>query len=134
MADLLIIETGNGGDLVLRGADLVMTKGIENEPYLSMFGGDADWWGNDLIAKPEFIWQSETDAAINSVALNSEGRLAIEQAVKNDSKIFGKNYGAEIKASVTLAAADRIEITVTINGETKEYTFSPDKLFKTYSV
>jgi hypothetical protein len=61
--DLAIIETGNGGDLQLVGNDLAMVNGIENMPYLGMFGGNIeestvnkveklqsfDWWGNNLL-------------------------------------------------------------------------------------
>lgn len=134
MADVLIIETGNGGDLVLRGNDLVIVQGVENQPYLHMFGGDAGWWGNDLISRPEFQWTSETTAALSASALTSDGRIQIEQAIIDDMKPFEKRYAVKVTVSVVISGPDRLSIQVTINGEMKEYTFTPDKLFKTYSV
>lgn len=77
--DLQLIETGNGGDLVLKGQivsletlknapprvnDLVLIYGFENMIYIGLFGGNVaqstpetrapneqcfDWWGNTLL-------------------------------------------------------------------------------------
>ncbi len=66
MFDLAIIETGNGGDLVINGNDIGIVTDIGNMPYLAMFGGNKestinqsttlsqgaqsfDWWGNNLL-------------------------------------------------------------------------------------
>ena len=65
MFDLAVIENGNGGDIQVFGNDLAIVNGIENMPYLGMFGGNLeqstvdnevtefslDWWGNDLLMK-----------------------------------------------------------------------------------
>ena len=64
MNDLVIWETGNGGDAQLLGNDLATTDGLTNMPYLGWFGGNPgfittgneleneqrfDWWGNSLL-------------------------------------------------------------------------------------
>ena len=89
MADLLIRETGNGGDLVLKGNDLAMVSGAENMPYLSMFGG-VNWWGNDLLLGEDIDLQfnSESEAAINDISLNSAGRVALENAASVSGMIL----------------------------------------------
>ena len=46
--DVKLIESGNGGDLVLTDNDLAVVGGVENMPYLSMFGG-ANYWANQLL-------------------------------------------------------------------------------------
>jgi hypothetical protein len=45
MTDILIFETGNGGDMMLRNNDIVTVEGYENQPYLAMFGGNGSWMG-----------------------------------------------------------------------------------------
>ena len=37
MADLKMVETGDGGDFVLVGADLQLIDGFQNMPYLGCF-------------------------------------------------------------------------------------------------
>jgi hypothetical protein len=78
--DLVLIEqNGNGGDLILQGNDLAVCTGYENIPYLSMCGG-SDWWGNEFL-DPAQQFNSLTEKTLRQYALNSAGRVAIEQAV-----------------------------------------------------
>lgn len=135
--DLLIIESGNGGELKQRGNDFVMVQGIENEPYLLMFGGQREWWGNDFLdpTDTDKIWSSETEKTLNSVALNSAGRIKIEEAVNKDLAPLRKQTGAAIAVQVQIANnPDRCEIFIDINGLRQQFIWSPDALFKTYKV
>ena len=137
MADLLIYESGNGGELKQRGNDFVMVQGIENEPYLLMFGGQREWWGNDFLdpTDTDKIWSSETEKTLNSVALNSAGRIKIEEAVNKDLAPLRKQTGAAIAVQVQIANnPDRCEIFIDINGLRQQFIWSPDALFKTYKV
>lgn len=137
MADLLIYESGNGGELKQRGNDFVMVQGIENEPYMAMFSGDRDWWGNDFLdpTDTDKIWSSETEKTLNSVALNSAGRIKIEEAVNKDLAPLRKQTGAAITVQVQIANnPDRCEIFIDINGLRQQFIWSPDALFKTYKV
>jgi hypothetical protein len=97
MGDLKVIEDFNGGDIVLAGNDLTVIQGWENMPYLGMFGGNEmstpvrrleneqafDWWGNSLMT-PSLQINSLTETLLRKTALNSSGRVLIEQAVKRD--------------------------------------------------
>jgi hypothetical protein len=125
--DLSIIETGNGGDLQLNGNDLAVVFGIENMPYLGMFGGNVeqsttteklsdakDWWGNDLLMKsnPSIQFNSVVERTLNNTGLTSSGRVTIEEAIKKDLEFLAPQ--ADIKVTVTITATDRIDINIRI--------------------
>jgi len=136
MADLFIIETGNGGDLKQSGNDLAVVQGYENFPYLAMFSGD-DWWGNDLLltgdASTQFL--SKTEKVLGEVALNSAGRIKIEQAVNEDLAFLkSKVPGTNITVSATIISDDRLDLNINIDGQQFYYQWSPADGFLTYKV
>ena len=127
--DIAIIETGNGGDLQLVGNDLAVIRGIENMPYLGMFGGNVeqvtknrvaevqsfDWWGNNLLMPSDQSIQlnSITEKALKTIPVTSSGRVLIENAIKEDLK-FLADMGAEVEVVVTIVATDHINIKIRI--------------------
>lgn len=133
--DLAILETGNGGDLIILGSDLLVVDGIENMPYLGMFGGNVeqttttirpkdskDWWGNDLLMKSNqsIQFNSITEKILNTTSLTSAGRIVIENAIKKDLEFLSPQ--ATIKVTVTIEATDRININIQVaieDGEVK---------------
>ncbi len=129
MTDVALIETGNGGDLTLKGQDIALQGGWGNMPYLAMFGGNLeadtiqdriateqafDWWGNNLLMEnePGNQFNSLTERTLNEVALTSAGRSAIEQSVKSDLA-FMREF-AEISVSVSIISDDRIKIDIKV--------------------
>lgn len=128
MADLLVIETKNGGDLRRKGNDLAMVTGLENQPYLSMFGGgDNQWWGNGLLLSdiPTAQFFSETEHVLNNVALNSAGRIKIEQAVQNDLAYLKEFYpGLTITVTARILSDDKVEIGINLNSAALEDVWS----------
>lgn len=127
MADLALRETANGGDIQLQGNDLVITESIFNQIYLGIFGGNPeasttgqeleseqrqDWWGNDLLLQDQPVLQlnSTLERTLGSVALNSSGRLEIEEAVKTDLEFL--RDVAEITVETRIIGIDKIEITI----------------------
>lgn len=126
--DIKVIETLNGGDLELLGADIATVQGFVNMPYLGMFGGNTeentpttrpenqqafDWWGNTaLLLSPVLQLNSNTERALGQVALTSQGRVLIEEAVKTDL-IFMKPF-ANITVQVSIIAIDRVKIFIKI--------------------
>jgi len=126
MADLLIRETGNGGDLVLRGNDLAMVSGAENMPYLSMFGG-SDWWGNALLLGESIDLQfnSESEKAINEMSLNSAGRVFLENAIQRDLASLKNNSKSALVVSVSFISAERISIEINFDGAIIELYWNP---------
>lgn len=139
--DLEVIESGNGGDLVLKGNDLAFIFGFQKMPYLALFGGNVeastpveripseqafDWWGNSLLPnKPEVQFNSLTERTLNNVAVNSAGRLEIENAVKKDLEFM--DAFAKVSVEVSIVSTDRVRIFVAIlepeNLDPKEFQF-----------
>jgi len=141
MADLRMIETGDGGDVVLLGNDLEVIGGLQNMPYIAMFGGNiaestkefnadeqrGDFWGNTLLMlqSPEIQYNSDTERLLNEIALNSAGRLLLEQTIKSDLNFMTEFSTIEVSASIV--STDRVEINIKIqepgNIESNEFTY-----------
>ena len=137
MADLKMIETGDGGDFVFTGKDLELIDGFQNMPYLALFGGNTesitkefrpteqrfDWWGNTLLMdnNSAIQWNSETEKLLNESALSTSARLKIEQAAKTDLAFFKAFSSITITASIPTVDRFRINIEI-VEPETQEST------------
>ena len=126
MADLRLIETNDGGDLVVLGSDLEVINGFENMIYLGLFGGNIeestrkynpteqrfDYWANDLFAQNDSSIQfnSNTERLLNNISISSSSRLLIESTVKDDLA-FMTDFGTLI-VNVSLTSINRIEISI----------------------
>lgn len=140
--DIKILETGNGGDLEKKTKDLSLVYGLENMPYLALFGGNVeastpikrnegeqafDFWANTLLMSnnPGIQFNSFTERVLNNTPLTSAGRILIEQAVKKDLE-FMKKF-AEVTVSVTIPATDKLEIGIKLleptNRQRREFIF-----------
>lgn len=123
--DLGIYETLNGGDLSIQQGDLWATQTLWPQIYCALFGGNpghitseaseseeqrGDWWGNVFLEDPDERINSQTENTLNTVALNSSGRLAVEQAVKNDLSFLQKIGTVEV--SVSIEGIDRVLIEI----------------------
>jgi len=99
--DILLYESGSGGEMSIASNDLVMGENLYQQVYLALFGGNIeantkpdillneerfDWWGNTLFFKdkPTRQFNSNTERTLLDVVLNSSGRLRIIQAVNDD--------------------------------------------------
>lgn len=138
MGDLKLIEDGNGGDIVLAGNDLSIIHGFENMPYIGLFGGNEvstpvrrleneqafDWWGNSLMP-PSIQVNSLTETLLRKTALNSSGRVLIEQAVKRDLEFM--NPFATVNVEVSIDGPSRVNILCKIqepnNIKEKEFVY-----------
>jgi hypothetical protein len=131
--DLAVIETGNGGDIQIVGNDLGLVFGIENMPYLAMFGGNPgyptkskiedeqsfDFWGNDLIFKnnPSAQFNSLLEKKLQTVALTSAGRIQIEDIIRKDLAFLSSV--AEITVVATIISDDHLNIAISIKQGTR---------------
>jgi hypothetical protein len=131
MKDLLFIETGDGGSIVKRGNDFAKVEGLENAPYLAMFGGRR-WWGNYL--RPNNKWASKTETALLNNALNSAGRVAIEAAVNEDLAFLKEIEGTTVTVTTVIAGPKRLDIIINVNGQPFIYRWNPDTMYLTYVV
>tara|TARA_R110002051_G_scaffold162219_4_gene233740 strand:+ start:3956 stop:4414 length:459 start_codon:yes stop_codon:yes gene_type:complete len=126
--DLKLIETGNGGDLVFNGTDIEVVQGFQNMPYIGLFGGNPvqstqtinpseerfDFWGNDLffVNDESIQFNSSFERALSNTALNSTGRLALEQAAERDLN-FMSDF-ANISIDAVIESVDRFKINITL--------------------
>ncbi len=141
MTDILIYESGNGGEMYLKNGDIEMTDGLFNQPYLAHFGGNTeasttgeeqegterfDWWGNALFfAQPDAQMNSNLERTLNKTALSSAGRLEIERQAAIDI-----DYLAEIATVASEAAIignDKIRISDKLNQSVRSFTWDATK-------
>lgn len=132
MTDVLLYESGNGGEMKLNSNDLATVNGYENACYLAMFGGDNTFWGNYLMLANQY--NSKTEAALNTTALNSGGRITIEEAINEDLSFLNNIDGTTWTVATAIEGPKRLRITITINGEVFNYLWTPDKLYLNYLV
>lgn len=133
--DILLYETGSGGDFAVVSNDLVLGDVLYQQFYLALFGGNLrastkqtyleneerfDYWGNSLIwpTNPSRQFNSETERALQEVALNSSGRMSIIQAVKTDLSYLETVINFEVE--VELLSQNRLAITITFTGKTNQ--------------
>jgi hypothetical protein len=125
--DTVILETYNGGDISKIGNDVLTVNGFENMPYIAMFGGNPsqstptqrvageqnfDWFGNAFETDAILQTNSLTERTLRSVALNSAGRVQIEQAVNADLE-FMRTF-AKVTVNVSIISDDRVQIDIYI--------------------
>jgi hypothetical protein len=133
--DILLRETGSGGDLVVLSNDLVLGDLLYQQFYLALFGGNLqastkgkyleneerfDYWGNALVwgTNKAKQFNSETERVLQNVVWNSSGRLQILQAVKTDLAYLEKVVNFEIQ--VSLESLNRVAILITFSGKTNQ--------------
>jgi hypothetical protein len=137
LIDILLYESGNGGEISLKNGDIQMTDSISNQPYLAHFGGNveasttgeeitgedrSDWWGNAFFENDQASqMNSELERALNNTALNSSGRLSIIQSAKTDLQ-FLKEI-ADIDCEASIIGIDKISISDKINQTQKTFTW-----------
>lgn len=133
--DILLYETGSGGDFSILSNDLVLGDTLYQQFYLALFGGNIkastkskyldneerfDYWGNSLVwpKQKNRQFNSETERTLQEVVLNSSGRLKIIQSVNNDLAYLSGvvNFGVE----VSLFTQNKLAITITFTGKTNQ--------------
>lgn len=126
--DVEVVETGNGGDLVKTKKDLSVIRGWQNNPYLSMFGGNVeqstparrfpneqrfDYWANELLlGDPSLQFNSITEKTLMEQPLTSAGRIRIEEAIKQD--LLHMKKFADVLVQTQIVAVDKIIIGIRI--------------------
>jgi len=124
--DVVIYESGSGGELQLLNDDLALSGGLANQVYLAFFGGNleqstspslddlefrGDWWGNQLL-KTENQFNSELERTLQTVALNSAGLRILENAAKKDLEFLKEFAEIDVKSSIT--GINKTELFVTL--------------------
>lgn len=139
--DILLFENADGGELFVLNNDISLVELLYQQVYLMLFGGNIeanttgyeterqqreDWWANDLIFKNEKSKQfnSNTERVLDSVVLNTSGRIDIIRAVEED--LSELQTLADISVNVIIVNSIRLRIEIKLgNPNTLE-----DKLFQ----
>ncbi len=128
--DILLAETGDGGDFAILNNDLLLGESLYQQIYLALFGGNIeastkasyleseerfDYWGNSLVWNEVKTKQfnSETERTLQNVALNSSGRLKIIQSVNKDLEYLKDIVNLTVDASILSVNKLRIIIEFT---------------------
>ncbi len=138
MVDLMIYESGNGGELSLKNGNLEITNAVFNQIYIAHFGGNIeavtggvgqssdvnlDWWGNSLL-NTQHQMNSYLERALNENPLTSAGRVAIERAAKADVEFLNI---AEIHTTASIIGTDKVKISHKVNQTTINFIWDSTK-------
>jgi len=122
--DIALFENNNGGDVLVKGNDLVKYYENEGQVYLALFGGNVEedtpsvqvpgklreyFWGNYFLST-ENQFNSKTERALKNTELSSQGRARIQSAVEYDLN-FLKKY-ADITVEVSIIGQNKITIKI----------------------
>lgn len=133
--DILIYETGSGGEMDIQNNDLAFAETLYQQAYIALFGGNVesntktnvlfseerfDYWANSLLWQDDTVKQfnSNTERVLNTTALNSSGRLTILRAVEQDLDYMRAIVNLSIE--VELPETDKVRIIVTFTGKTNQ--------------
>lgn len=125
--DLLLFESGSGGNLFIENNDISLVESLYQQCYLALFGGNIesnttgqeldtqireDWWGNELFndKSKNHQFNSKTERMLDAVTLNTSGRIDIERAVESDLKVL-RNV-AEFSVKVVILSTDKVKIEI----------------------
>ncbi len=139
--DISLYETGSGGDFALLNDDLQTGESLYQNIYIALFGGNIeastrasylpnelryDYWGNSLIWNTQKTKQfnSETERILQTVTLNSQGRISILQSVNNDLNYL--KGVIDFSVEVNILSSSRVAINISL----KEKTNQQDKVLQ----
>ena len=126
VVDLMIYESGSGGDLNLKNDDLETVSGLTNQVYLALFGGNIeentsddledldernDWWGNYLLNE-ELQFNSSFERTLTTVTINSGGISKLVNAAKKDLKYL-EDY-ADITVEGSIVGLNKFQLQVSL--------------------
>ena len=129
--DVLLIETPDGGDVVIEGGLIKPCKDFSTAVYLSLFGGNKGdegkvknsrtWWGNVLedLSEDEKI-VSRFQAVVLGMPLSVKNMREAERAASLDLNWFvEKKIADEIKTSGRIKERNNFLLSVEIKKEGK---------------
>jgi phage gp46-like protein len=127
--DLLLLDTPDGGDIVIENGLLQPDRGFATAVYISLFGGNKEesgkvktnktWWGNTLEGTEAEKIVSRFQHIITAMPLSIKNIKAAEEAAKLDLKwIVGLGIADKIEADGRTGEKGFFSITVTILKDT----------------
>lgn len=127
--DILLYESGDGGEMSISGNDLVLVETILQQAYIALFGGNVeanttgdeiptqerlDYWANSLFwaNSPNKQFNSNTERVLQNTVLNSSGRIDIKSAVELDLDYLKLLVNFEV--AVSILSQSKVEISISM--------------------
>lgn len=112
--DIMIYESGDGGEINLINDDIDTIKGLTNQVYLALFGGNVeestsensnigqqrlDWPGNEYM-ETENQFNSSFERKLNEINLTSAGISILLDTAKKDIDFLNDYADIEIEGNI----------------------------------
>lgn len=127
--DILLFESGDGGEMAIQGNDLVLIETILQQAYIALFGGNVeantvgdeiptqerfDYWANSLLwpDSPNKQFNSNTERVLQNTVLNSAGRIEITSAVELDLDYL--KLIANFEVEVSILSHNKVQISISL--------------------
>jgi len=125
--DVLLYQTANDGDIVAENGVIELTGDLRTAVYVSLFGGQVDWWGDISTTDPDFKNTSETNELLDSIAAIPANLLRIEDAAKRDLEwLKSKKIASSVQVSASMPGinAVRLQINISASGDESSFEFT----------
>lgn len=120
--DPLIVDIGEGGSLSWDGGQPVMSSGLENAAYLSLFV-DPDWWGNDIDpANPGAVGSASFLPLITRAILTPALLVDMKAAAEADLEWMTDEIAESVDVIVGMPAVGVVALEVTITETSGDVT------------
>lgn len=124
--DLTTVSTLDGCDLVLESNDLGLNDDLGTMILLSIFGGDDDFFANDLITDESKRLQSKTLDILLNHSINSQFRVLLQNAILEDLAYL-KQYLQVNKLTVEVILLSDNVVKIFIQLDAQSYQFEIEK-------
>ena len=122
--DVLLQQTVDDGDLAVADGIVEMTGDLRTAVYISLFGGQADWWGDIGVTNVDFHNTSETDELLENMAAVPANLLLLRDAIHRDLEwLINQKIASSITVETSMPGIDIVAIVITIIAWGKEEQF-----------
>jgi hypothetical protein len=132
MPEPLLMCLPDGGEIQIESGEPLMSDGLENAAFLSLFGGNTEdsgrsddnakqWWGNLSETIPERRYRSETQNLLRSLPAVPGNLQKLEDAVERDLDWMRSEFEATVAVDVSLPALNTWRIGVSIEANARKY-------------
>lgn len=118
--DPILIDAGDGGDLLIVNGQPEMDDGLQNAVFLSLFTDNA-WWANSILPDNEQA-TSELSTLDRSVLTNKTRLDAEEYARQALSWMVSDGLASKISVSAEIVAIGVLGLIITIDQPGKQST------------
>lgn len=134
MTDVAMRHTEDGGEIDFVDGRSVMSDGLFNAVYLSLFGGNErdgggddtahlQWWGNLIESDPAAHYRSETQYLLRSIPAIPANLRRLEDAIGRDLAWMVGSIVDSVTASATIPGIGRVNLVVELVVDGNRFAF-----------